>query len=73
MENLKHLHLTHIHPFTYSKRDGTPSATMKPEVNGTLSAQRMTELNALNGTNNQFRFSREKMGSTSFGSFGRIG
>jgi len=59
MENIRHLHLTHIHPFTYSKRDGTPSATMKPEVNGTLSAQRMAELNALITANNHAF--REKM------------
>ena len=62
MENIKHLHLTHIHPFTYSKRDGTPSATMKPEVNGALSAQRMAELNALITANN-YAF-REKTAST---------
>lgn len=59
MENLRHLHLTHIHPFTYSKRDGTPSATMKPEVNGTVSAQRMSELNSIIASNN--RHFREKM------------
>lgn len=59
MENLRHLHLTHIHPFTYSKRDGTPSATMKPEVNGAISAQRMSELNSIIASNNR-RF-REKM------------
>lgn len=59
MENLRHLHLTHIHPFTYSKRDGTPSATMKPEVNGAISAQRMSELNSIIASNN--RHFREKM------------
>jgi len=52
MENIRALHLTHIHPFTYSKRDGTPSASMKPEVNGTVSSQRMAELNALIEANN---------------------
>ncbi len=52
MENIRSLHLTHIHPFTYSKRDGTPSASMKPEVNGTVSSQRMAELNALIESNN---------------------
>ncbi|MFZ2890254.1 tRNA (N(6)-L-threonylcarbamoyladenosine(37)-C(2))-methylthiotransferase MtaB [Sulfuricurvum sp.] len=61
MENIKQLHLTHIHPFTYSKRDSTPSATMKPEVNGALSAQRMAELNALINANNHVF--REKMAS----------
>lgn len=59
MENIRDLHLTHIHPFTYSKRDGTPSATMKPEVNGTVSAMRMAELNSLIETNN--RYFREEM------------
>jgi len=59
MENIAHLHLTHLHPFTYSKRDGTPSATMKPEVNGAVSAKRMMELNALIKSNN--RQFREKM------------
>lgn len=62
MENIRQLHLTHIHPFTYSKRDGTPSATMKPEVNGTLSSQRMSELGALIQSNN--RLFREKMRNT---------
>lgn len=62
MENLRHLHLTHIHPFTYSKRDGTPSATMKPEVNGAVSAQRMSELNQMIETNN--RHFRETMKTT---------
>lgn len=62
MENIRQLHLTHIHPFTYSKRDGTPSATMKPEVNGALSSERMSELNALIQSNN--RLFREKMRDT---------
>lgn len=53
MRNIEQLHLTHIHPFTYSKRDGTPSATMKPEVNGTVSSARMRELTALIDANNR--------------------
>jgi MiaB/RimO family radical SAM methylthiotransferase len=52
MENIKHLHLTHIHPFTYSKRDGTPSALMKNQVNGAISSARMAQLNAHIHTNN---------------------
>jgi MiaB-like tRNA modifying enzyme len=56
MENIQELHLTHIHPFTYSKRDGTPSATMKPEINGAISSVRMGELNAMVHHHNlQFR------------------
>lgn len=53
MGNLRLLGLTHIHPFTYSKRDGTPSASMKPEVNGAVAAARMAELNALVAQNNR--------------------
>ncbi|MBN2869548.1 MAG: tRNA (N(6)-L-threonylcarbamoyladenosine(37)-C(2))-methylthiotransferase MtaB [Campylobacterales bacterium] len=53
MENIRKLHLTHIHPFTYSKRDGTPSATMKPEVNGAVAAARMAELTRLIEENNR--------------------
>jgi tRNA A37 methylthiotransferase MiaB len=47
MENVRALPLTHLHAFTYSKRDGTPSATMKPEVNGMLAKQRLHELEEL--------------------------
>jgi tRNA A37 methylthiotransferase MiaB len=61
MRNIRELHLTHIHPFTYSKRDGTPSAIMKPEVNGTVSTKRMSELTHLIESNN--RAFRETMNS----------
>jgi len=47
MQNAKDLPLTHIHAFTYSKRDGTPSATMKPEVNGKVAKERLHELEEL--------------------------
>ncbi|MCD6432513.1 MAG: tRNA (N(6)-L-threonylcarbamoyladenosine(37)-C(2))-methylthiotransferase MtaB [Sulfurimonas sp.] len=47
MKNVRELPLTHIHAFTYSKRDGTPSAHMKPEVNGKLAKERLHELEAL--------------------------
>jgi threonylcarbamoyladenosine tRNA methylthiotransferase MtaB len=60
MENIRALNLTHIHPFTYSKRDGTPSALMKPEVNGAVSSQRMVELNGIIESNN--KAFRQKMG-----------
>ncbi len=52
MRNLEMLPLTHVHAFTYSKRDGTPSALMKPEINGTLSKERMHALNELVSKNN---------------------
>jgi tRNA A37 methylthiotransferase MiaB len=52
MANLKQMPLTHVHAFTYSKRDGTPSATMKGEINGLVSKERMSELTDLIKTNN---------------------
>lgn len=47
MENIQRFPLTHIHAFTYSKRDGTPSATMKPEVSGNIAKQRYNEVMAI--------------------------
>ncbi len=44
MKNLEKFPLTHCHSFTYSKRDGTPSATMKPQINGAVAKQRLKEL-----------------------------
>ena len=47
MLNAKKLPLTHIHAFTYSKRDSTASATMKPEVNGKIAKARLHEIESL--------------------------
>ena len=47
MQNAAELPLTHLHAFTYSKRDGTPSATMKPAVNGRVAKERLHELESL--------------------------
>ena len=47
MKNAKDLPLTHLHSFTYSKRDGTLSAHMKPEVNGKVAKQRLHEIETL--------------------------
>ena len=44
MQNIDKFPLTHIHSFTYSKRDGTPSCTMPLEVNGTVAKLRLKEL-----------------------------
>lgn len=52
MRNIKQMPLTHIHAFTYSKRDGTPSASMKGDINGLISKERMLELNAIIDSNN---------------------
>lgn len=56
MRNAKELPLTHLHAFTYSKRDGTPSAHMKPEVNGRVAKERLHEIqNLVNDKNLVFR------------------
>jgi len=56
MRNVRDLPLTHLHAFTYSKRDGTPSATMKPEVNGKIAKERLHELEEIvKGKNFEFR------------------
>ncbi len=44
---LEQFPLTHLHAFTYSKRDGTPSATMKPEVKGDVAKERLKSIEAL--------------------------
>ena len=47
MRNAEALPITHLHAFSYSKRDGTPSATMKPEVNGRVAKERLHEIQDL--------------------------
>jgi threonylcarbamoyladenosine tRNA methylthiotransferase MtaB len=47
MQNARELPLTHIHAFSYSKRDGTNSATLKPEINGKIAKQRLHEIESL--------------------------
>ena len=44
---LKKFPLTHMHSFVYSKRDDTPSATMKPEIRGDIAKQRLKDIEAL--------------------------
>lgn len=44
MENIDKFPLTHIHSFTYSPRDGTPSARMSPQINGNIAKTRLREL-----------------------------
>lgn len=45
--NAKNLPLTHIHPFVYSVRNNTPSASMSGRVNGDVSKKRLHQINAL--------------------------
>lgn len=56
MDRVRQLPLTHIHAFTYSKRDNTASASMKPEVKGDIAKARHKELTQLvNAKNYAFR------------------
>ena len=47
IERVRELPLTHVHAFSYSKRDNTASATMKPEIRGNIAKERHKELTAL--------------------------
>jgi len=47
IERVDILPLTHIHAFSYSKRDNTVSATMKPEIKGNFAKERYRELTAI--------------------------
>jgi threonylcarbamoyladenosine tRNA methylthiotransferase MtaB len=61
-ERLQALPLTHVHAFTYSKRDGTPSATMKPEIGGDIAKARLAQLTELvDAKNLAFRKSHHTM------------
>ncbi len=56
IERVKLLPLTHIHAFSYSKRDNTASATMKPEIKGDIAKERYRELTAIvKEKNHKFR------------------
>jgi MiaB/RimO family radical SAM methylthiotransferase len=56
MERLVDLPLTHVHAFSYSKRDGTVAATMSDTVLGNIAKARHRELTALIAEKNyQFR------------------
>jgi len=58
MNRVKELPLTHVHAFSYSKRDNTASATMKPEIRGNIAKERHRELTAIVKAKN-FAFRRE--------------
>ncbi len=60
IDNIKRFPLTHIHSFTYSKRDGTPSAMMKSQISGDISKIRMKELNNI-VLNNNYNFRKRKI------------
>ncbi|MDQ7046853.1 MAG: tRNA (N(6)-L-threonylcarbamoyladenosine(37)-C(2))-methylthiotransferase MtaB [Sulfurovum sp.] len=58
MQRVKELPLTHVHAFSYSKRDNTASASMKPEIRGNIAKDRHRELTAIIKAKN-FAFRRE--------------
>ncbi|GIU00064.1 tRNA (N(6)-L-threonylcarbamoyladenosine(37)-C(2))-methylthiotransferase MtaB [Sulfurovum sp. TSL6] len=58
ISRVKELPLTHVHAFSYSKRDNTASATMKPEVKGNIAKERHRELTNIIKAKN-FAFRRE--------------
>ncbi len=58
IERVKELPLTHVHAFSYSKRDNTASATMKPEIRGNIAKERHRELTNIIKAKN-FAFRRE--------------
>jgi len=58
IDRVKTLPLTHVHAFSYSKRDNTVSATMKPEVRGNIAKERHRELTEIIKAKN-FVFRRE--------------
>jgi len=56
IERVKLLPLTHVHAFSYSKRDNTPSAIMKPEIKGNIAKERHRELTSIiKAKNHDFR------------------
>ena len=62
MENLEKFPLTHVHAFTYSKRDGTPSAAMPSLVRGDVAKIRYNELvSKINKKNRVFRNKKEPL------------
>ncbi len=58
INRVKELPLTHVHAFSYSKRDNTPSASMKPEIKGDVAKARHHELTEIIKAKN-FLFRRE--------------
>ena len=58
ISRVKELPLTHVHAFSYSKRDNTASAVMKPEIRGNIAKERHRELTAIIKAKN-YAFRRE--------------
>lgn len=61
VDNLKLLPLTHLHAFTYSKRDKTVSATMTDTVGGDIAKKRLHKITEIvDNKNYQFRLTHNQ-------------
>lgn len=63
METVKECSFTHIHAFPYSKREGTPAATMADQVSENTKKERVAKLNAL-GDEGLIKFATSMIGTT---------
>ncbi len=52
LDNFKTFPITHLHGFSYSKRDGTHAATLRGEVNGAVAKERLRVLEKIVKENN---------------------
>ena len=53
LEHFKRFPLTHLHPFIYSPREGTPSSAMKYHISGNVAKERLHTLKAIITQNNE--------------------
>jgi len=61
VENFKKFPLTHLHAFSFSKRDGTFSANLKLDVQGDVAKQRLKQIqNIVKQNNYEFRKKHNK-------------
>ncbi len=61
LENFKTFPITHLHGFTYSKRDGTHAATLPNQINGKVAKERLHALEEIVKENNfHFRAQNKK-------------
>ncbi len=58
LENFKKFPITHLHAFSYSRREGTHSANMKDTINGNVAKQRLKEIEKI-VKKNSFEFRKK--------------
>ncbi len=54
VENFQKFPITHLHAFTYSKREGTHSASMRESINGKIAKERLKRLEEIVSENSLF-------------------